>query len=371
MKIAIVGGGQLARMLALAGTQLGMEFSFLLDAKDRHETQCIDGLGDTVLLDEYSDGGDLYEALGCPDLVTLEKEQIDVAVLEALNQYCPVYPSPDAFRLCSYRERQKSLLQQSGIPTAPFIYLPTGGELPRELEALGLPLVAKSTNHGYDGRNQFVLQDKQQLQAFYSQGRDGSWIVEQKIAFQREVSIVAARSVTGEMAFYPAVENHHRNGVLIYSISPAPAIPEQDWLSLVGYAKKIFQALDYVGVMAIECFVTPEGLMVNELAPRVHNSGHWTSNGARTCQFENHLRAVAGLPLGATDSVGYSAMVNLLGIDTPPLDLLGSRSSLHWYKKRGRPGRKVGHINLHNQSLHALYRDVDHIVDGIGLLDAG
>lgn len=363
MKVAIVGGGQLARMLALAGTRLGMEFSFLLDTKDSSETSCIEGLGAIASINQDADGRALYESLGCPDLATFEKEQIDVRVLEALNQFCPTYPSPAAFNVCSYRQRQKQLLNQLCIPTAPFVYWSSGDVLPDGVDKLRFPLFAKSTHNAYDGRNQFILHNRQQLQDFCERNVSGSWIFEEQVHFEHEVSMIAARSVTGEMVFYSAVENHHRDGVLIYSISPAPSISDRDQRCLVEYAQSIFSALDYVGILAIECFVTENGLVVNELAPRVHNSGHWTSTGSITCQFENHLRAIAGLPLGSVDTTGYTAMVNLLGIESPPLDLLNSRNSLHWYKKVSRPGRKVGHINLHSDSLEEIYADVSQLVD--------
>lgn len=365
MRVAIIGGGQLARMLALAGLRLGMTFSFLLDAKDRRETRCIDGLGTAVALEPDCDWQSVFEALGRPDLITVEKEQIDSAVLEGLSCYCPVYPGPAAFQVCSYRQRQKQLLEALQIPTAPWCYLEPGSALPADVAALRFPLFAKSTHNAYDGRNQSVLKSAQELDAFCQQRGEGGWIVEETIHFQRELSLIAVRSVTGEMAFYPVVENHHRNGVLIHSISPAPEISQRQQQVLVDYATRLMSAMDYVGVLAIECFLTPDAIIVNELAPRVHNSGHWTSTGSITCQFENHLRAVAGLPLGATDSVGYTAMVNLLGVEAPPLALLNSRSSLHWYNKSSRPGRKVGHINLHNHSLDTLQADVCRLVDDV------
>lgn len=363
MRVAIVGGGQLARMLALAGLRLGMQFSFLLDGKDRRETACIEGLGKQVLLEHPADWQAVFEALGTPDLITVEKEQIDLAVLQGLSQYCPVYPSAQAFEICSYRQRQKQMLDQLQIATAPWRYLPAGGQLPQDCDALRYPLFAKSTHNAYDGRNQFILSDHQALRSFWQQHADSSWIVEESIHFSRELSIIAMRSATGEMRFYPAVENHHRNGVLIYSISPAPEISSAQQNTMEGYARAIMSSMDYIGVLAIECFQVEDGLIVNEIAPRVHNSGHWTSNGSSTCQFENHLRAIAGLPLGATDSIGYTAMVNLLGVEAPPLGLLSSHSSLHWYNKASRPGRKVGHINLHNPSLPALQADIDELVE--------
>lgn len=363
MRVAIVGGGQLARMLALAGLRLGMQFSFLLDSKDRRETDCIDGLGKQVLLEADPDWQAVFDALGEPDLITVEKEQIDPEVLQALSRFCPVYPSPPAFEDCSYRQRQKQILQQLQIPTSPWCYLNEGGDLPQDIDRLRYPLFAKSTHNAYDGRNQFILKDRQALRSFWQQQVESSWIVEESVDFTRELSIIAVRSAEGEMCFYPAVENHHRNGVLIYSISPAPEISSQQQGVLEDYARRIMATMGYIGVLAIECFQAGDKMIVNEIAPRVHNSGHWTSNGSITCQFENHLRAVAGLPLGATDSIGHTAMVNLLGVDAPPLGLLSSRSALHWYNKTSRPGRKVGHINLHNASLPALQGDIHALIN--------
>lgn len=370
MKIAIVGGGQLARMLALAGMRLGMQFSFLLDSKDREDTRCIDGLGNQVPFESDSDWATLFEALDRPDLITVEKEQIDVAVLKGLSRYCPVYPSPDAFETCSYRQRQKRLLQGHKIPVASYVYLEQSGDRPVGIESLQYPLFAKSTHNAYDGRNQFILHSPEDLKAFQQRGLPGGWIVEESVAFRKEVSIIAARSVNGEMAFYPPTENHHRQGVLVYSVSPAPDLEPVEQQTLMDTAQSILEGMDYVGVLAIECFLTKSDVLVNEIAPRVHNSGHWTSSGAITCQFENHLRAVAGLPLGATDSIGSTAMVNLLGVEAPPLQLLNSRSSLHWYNKSSRPGRKVGHINLQNHSLDELKNDVMQLVNKVDTMTA-
>lgn len=362
MKVAIIGGGQLARMLAMAGLPLGLQFSFLLDSKDRSDTRCIDGLGDIALLEPDCDWRSVYAALGKPDVITVEKEQIDPAVLEGLSAFCPVRPSPQAFTTCSYRQHQKQLLTTLDIATANYRYLAPGSDtLPVDGE-LTFPLFAKSTHNAYDGKNQFVLKTPQELVAFWQAHSDGSWIVEEAVRFEREISIIAVRSQSGEMAFYPAVENHHRNGILIYSISPVADITAAQEQTLVDYARTVMEAMDYVGVLAIECFDTASGLVVNEMAPRVHNSGHWTSNGSITCQFENHLRAITGLALGATDSIGHTAMINLLGVEAPPLDMLDSRSSLHWYNKASRPGRKVGHINLQNESGSVLRRDVLRLV---------
>lgn len=365
MKIGIVGGGQLARMLALAGVRLGYEFSFLLDARDCRETRCIEGLGKTVVLEDGCSWRSIYDQLGCPDVITVEKEQIDVAVLQGLNEFCPVYPTPETFKASSHRQWQKQCLIEAQIPCARFAFVPGSALTPPDLGDLRFPLVAKSTHNAYDGKNQIHLPDRQAFDEFLLQ-RQGDWIVEEKIEFRRELSIVAARSTRGELVFYAPSENIHHQGVLIYSISPVEGLEPALCKQLEDYARRLLLSMEYVGVLAIECFDTPAGLLVNEIAPRVHNSGHWTSSGSVTCQFENHLRAITGLPLGATDSLGSTAMVNLLGIHAPPLELLNSRSSLHWYHKSSRPGRKVGHINLHNPSFLELKNDVHRMISEIG-----
>lgn len=366
MRIAVIGGGQLARMLALAGLRHGFEFSFLVDKGASHETRCIQGLGKIVLYKPEQTVQELYEELGRPDVVTIEKEQLDIALLEALNSYCPVHPNPAACASCSDRLLEKHLLEKLRIPHANYRFLDQASDAIQELQDLQLPLFAKSTRFAYDGRNQFIVRNRADLAAFANAGHTGGWIIEESIDFDREVSVIGLRGSDGEVTLYPITENKHHQGMLVYSISPAPRLSLQQKTAIEHYAKSIMNALDYVGVLAIEFFLHGEQVIVNELAPRVHNSGHWTSNGSVSCQFENHLRAITGLQPGSTSSGDVCGMLNLVGLNKPPVHLLTANSYLHWYDKLPRPGRKVGHVNFRNSSLNELKKEMARFACQIG-----
>ena len=338
MHIGIVGCGQLSRMLALAGKPMGIRFSFVAD--EGEDSVCVDGLGKVVRWKTGDDIAALYQALGQPDRITVEKEQVDLSLVEDLQKHCPVHPNPKAFAAAQHRHREKQLLDSPNIPTSPYIY---GQPDP---EQLALPVVVKSCRDGYDGKNQWVLKTQDDLEAFRSEPRGDELIVEKFVPFEREVSQVSVRREDGSILHYPLAENRHDKGILRESIVPAPNTSSQLEASAQAYIRRIMEALDYVGVMAMECFVVEDGLLINELAPRVHNSGHWSQSGSATCQFENHIRAVADLPLGSTEVFGVAGMINLIGIDKPDLKVLTATSKLHWYEKSVRPGRKLGHINV-------------------------
>ena len=356
MHIAVMGGGQLARMLALAGIPMGISFSFLTDGPES-ETSSVDRLGTIVPLEPGLSAGEIYQRLGRPDVITAEKEQVDLDLVEALSAFCPVRPNARAFAVCSHRLREKQFLEQTGIPCASYVHLKDASDA-KTLSGLKYPLFAKSTQLAYDGKNQFRLESDADLESFASGKKAGDWVVEQGIAFDAEVSVIAVRSVSGSIKVYPINENIHQGGILIYSLNPAPILTESLKSKLTSYAEKVLTALDYVGVLAIECFIKNDEIFVNEMAPRVHNSGHWTQNGAPVSQFENQIRAVADLPLGDTESMCYSGMINLLGTSEPPQRLLSKNASLHWYDKSPRPGRKLGHVNFWADSLPDLIAEM-------------
>lgn len=338
--VAIIGCGQLSRMLALEGMRLGLRFSFVADAQE--DTRCIDGFGTVVRWSRGDSIADLYQALAEPACITVEKEQVDLELVEALQAHCPVDPNPAAFAACQHRHREKQLLDRLSIPSASYVYNQPAAA---SVEELSLPVVVKSCRHGYDGKNQWVLKTAADVTAFDEQNED-DYIVEKWIPFDKEISQVSVRSQNGDILHYPLAENRHESGILKASIVPAPAI-SGDMAKLAQESlSRIMQDLDYVGVMAMECFVVGDCLLVNELAPRVHNSGHWTQQGSYTCQFENHMRAVCGLTLGDTRNHSVTGMLNLLGTKAPPLDQLAPTSTVHWYNKSVRPGRKLGHVNL-------------------------
>ena len=347
MRIAIIGCGQLARMLALAGWPMGIRFAFL--AQSGEATECVQGLGDIIVQRPDMSPGELYRELGEPDSLTVEKEAVDVNLLQALSHYCPVYPNPDAIHQCQHRRRQKTCLSNLGIANTPHRFAHDAASLQQAAEALGFPLILKAAEHGYDGRNQWRLRDHGQLSAFLQQHPHGDWVVEQQVDFLRELSLIAVRSRHGDIQFYPVTQNHHVQGILRHSMAPAPNLDADTEADMQKAMSTLLQHWQYVGVLTMECFQTHDGILVNELAPRVHNSGHWTQQAPLTCQFENHLRAVAGWHLGDTRTCLHSAMLNLIGVEADLPATLTAHTSLHWYNKTFRSGRKLGHINLQHQ----------------------
>lgn len=355
MHIAIVGCGQLARMLALAGIPLGLKFSFIVNPDEQKDTACIDGFGAIACWQKGVAIGELYIALGRPDIVTIEKESVDLSLLTELEKYCKVYPSAKSVFYSQNRYHEKLLLKKLDITTADFKY---GNSLESCAKSMGYPLVIKSISEGYDGKNQWRLKEYADITIINQQANIENCIVEKWVPYQFEFSIIAARSVNGQFVVYPPTENLHTNGVLVRSIVPASQLEQESIDIAIAYIKKIMRELDYVGVMAMECFFADGQVLVNELAPRVHNSGHWTQAASITSQFENHIRAIANFELGATRLTGSAGMLNLLGADVPPLEVLSSQTSLHWYNKLPRDGRKVGHINFVGDSREEVLADI-------------
>lgn len=339
MRVGILGGGQLARMLALAGYPLGQEFSVLDPGSD----VCSAAVADQ-LQGDYVDQKLLAQLAEEADVVTYEFENVPAAAVEFLAGKVPVYPPQLALATAQDRLREKTLFRELGIATPAFVAVNSLEELQQAMEQVGWPAVVKTRSEGYDGKGQAVLRKPEDLAPAWQDLVGVPAIVEAFVPFEREISIIAVRSTSGEMVCYPLTENTHRDGILRLSIArPGDAMQAR----AVEYAERLMDKLDYVGVLALELFQAGDSLLANEFAPRVHNSGHWTQDGAVTCQFENHLRAIAGLPLGATDTVGHAAMVNLIG-DIPASEavLVNAHAHLHLYGKAERPGRKVGHINL-------------------------
>jgi 5-(carboxyamino)imidazole ribonucleotide synthase len=273
----------------------------------------------------------------------------------------PVYPPPAALEAAQDRLVEKTFFQKLDIATPPFLAVDSQAELDAAIAQIGLPAMLKTRRLGYDGKGQITLHDLEDCEKAWATLGSAPLILEGWVAFERELSILAARSKNGETAFFPLVENHHRDGILRLSLAPAPGITPALQSAAELIASRALAALDYVGVLAIELFQVPgdggenyphppspiSHLLVNEMAPRVHNSGHWTIEGAETSQFEQHLRALLGLPLGATTVRGYSAMVNLIGTLPDPAAVLAIPGAhLHLYGKQPRAGRKVGHVTL-------------------------
>ncbi|MCO1335438.1 5-(carboxyamino)imidazole ribonucleotide synthase [Microbulbifer sp. OS29] len=338
-RVAIIGCGQLAQMMAQEGRPLGVEFSFL--AEGGENTDCVQGLGVIVQRKQGQGAEALYQALGCPEVITSEREQVSVGLLRALQRFCPIYPDPHIIEKAQHRLREKRALTDCGLPVAPFVAALKETELRGALDQLGFPAFIKSCENGYDGKNQWCVTNAEELEAALPQTSGQECVVEAGVDFACEVSIIGARSVSGEIKAYPLTENRHQKGTLILSRAPY-ANPE---LVAVAehYLKTLLRDWDYVGVLAVECFICDRGLIINEVAPRVHNSGHWTLEGTEASQFTNHIRAILDMPLGDTSCPQPVVMVNLLGVDTAPKQL---NQSVCWYGKKLRPGRKMGHVIL-------------------------
>ncbi len=347
MRIAVLGTGQLARMMALAGMPMGVEFCFVKSPGE--DSRCVDHLGDVVEATDDSHVADLYEQLGRPDVVTTEKEGVDVAFYEQFAQHCDVSPPSKAVWISQNRLREKTFLNDSGVPTAAFAPANRLDEISGLASELGYPVIVKTQENGYDGKGQWWLDSDADAAAMAKVNGvedSGPWLLEKVVPFKKEVSVVAARTQSGAVAAYPLAENVHRNGILLTSISPVADLDEALASEVKGHITRIMNALNYVGVLSMECFVTEDGVVANELAPRVHNSGHWTQNAMPVGQFEQHVRAVFDLPLSVTPVSGVAGMLNLLGVKANAGDVLQTGQHLHWYGKEVRPGRKVGHINV-------------------------
>ncbi len=360
--IGVLGAGQLGRMLALAGYPLGQRFRFLDPA---HEAP-VKNLAEFIRAD-FQDAAALDRFAAGLDVVTYEFENVPVEVVEKLSRRVPVYPPPAALRVSQDRLDEKRFFQKLGIRTAPFVPVRTRADLDRALAETGCPAILKTQRMGYDGKGQYLLRDRAAAEQAWqtlaksakNSNNDAALLLEGFVHFDRELSQIAVRGRDGRMVFYPLVENHHAEGMLRLSFAPAPDLtPELEALAR-DYATRVLEALGYVGVLAIEFFQQGEQLIANEMAPRVHNSGHWTIEGAETSQFENHLRAILGLPLGATDARGPCAMVNIIG-DLPETKTILAHpgAHLHLYGKKPRLGRKIGHITLRASTMEEVRRGV-------------
>lgn len=344
--IGIIGGGQLARMSGQAARTLG----YRVIIADPDPDCPAAAVADQVLVARLDDPAAIAPLAGLCQVVTYEFENISPAVLERLSPDLPVYPGAHLLRATQNRVAEKSALAEMKVPVAPWRAVESRRDFDGAIAAIGLPAVLKTATEGYDGKGQVVIREPGQAAAAYAQLQGKPLILEGFVAFEREISVVVARSATGQVAAFPAAENIHRLNILDISIVPArvSALTAEAARAL---AVRIATRLELVGVLGVELFALPDGsLLVNELAPRPHNSGHWSLNGCVTSQFEQHIRAVAGLPLGGVQILQPTVMVNIMG-EHYPLDLTAALQDpdvkLHLYGKReARPHRKMGHLNL-------------------------
>lgn len=351
LRIGILGGGQLGRMMALAGYPLDLAFSFYESTPDCPSAALGPVFGDA----QNSDAG-LDAFIASADVFTYEFENIPVAWVERIAAKKPLHPGVKSLAVSQNRLNEKKLFAGLGIPSARFAEIRSEQDLHDAVRDLGLPLVVKTVTMGYDGKGQFLLREDSQVAACWTQlGTQAPLIAEEFIHFKRELSIIAVRGWDGATACYPLTENVHHRGILSHSVAPAPFVDENVQLTAERYISSILRELDHVGALTLEMFETRHGLMANETAPRVHNSGHWSIEGAPCSQFENHVRAVAGLPLGSTRCDKPTAMINIIG-QHPQKDavLRQPDAHLHLYGKSEREGRKLGHITLTASHHHEL-----------------
>ena len=340
MKIGIIGAGQLGRILALAGYPLGLRFAFV----DQNEDSPGGQVGDMVI-GSFDDAAALDRLADIADVITFDVENVPVAAVRDIAARRPYLPPVAALDAAQDRLNEKTLFNELGIPTPRFVAVDDRAGLDAAVADLGLPAVLKTRRLGYDGRGQAFLRQPEDLDAAWARFAGHPLILESFVPFEREVSVIGVRSVAGEFRCYPLSENVHEDGILRYSRAPYddPALQAE----AERHVAEIMSRLDYAGVLTVEFFVEDGRLLANEMAPRVHNSGHWTIEGATTSQFENHLRAILGLPLGETKALGHAGMVNFLGHMPALAEVLAVPGAhLHDYGKDPRPKRKLGHCTV-------------------------
>jgi len=350
-------------MLAIAGYQLGLEFRFF----DPNAGAPVGQIGQLVAAD-YGDRDALERFLEGVDVVTYEFESIPLSTVEFVAARTTVSPPPEALRTAQDRLLEKEMFVALGIPTPLFAPVDTLADLRSAISSIGLPVVLKTRRMGYDGKGQVVIRDASSVEAAFGQLEGAALLVEKHVVFQHELSVIGVRGPLGQEVFYPPVQNVHRDGILRKSTSPAPSVTPEVAALAIDYSRRLLDQLEYVGVLALELFACEGSLLANEMAPRVHNSGHFTIEGSETSQFENHLRAILSMPLGATTPRGRSVMFNIIGHIPPAESVLSVEGAhLHLYGKAPTEKRKVGHVTLVAQSPAALERGCRELEAGLGL----
>ena len=341
--IGILGGGQLGRMLAVAASRLGLKAHIFEPGANPPAGH----VADQVTIASYEDDAALRRFAQSVDVITYEFENIPTSALDILEQIRPIHPGRRALAISQDRLSEKEFLTGLGLKVAPYANVTTAAEAEAAAQSIGAPSILKTRRMGYDGKGQIRLKDASDMAEAWQAMQGAPSVLEGFINFSHEVSVIAARASDGQVACYDPGENVHREGILHSTTVPATLTAAQR-MDAVLLAGQILNALDYVGVMGVELFVTTDGLIVNEIAPRVHNSGHWTQNGCDICQFEQHIRAVAGWPLGDGTRHSDIRMENLIGADMDRIpELRETNAALHLYgKSEVKPGRKMGHVNF-------------------------
>ncbi len=363
--VGILGGGQLARMLALSGAPLGLRFRILDTVADACAGQFA-----PLIVGDYRDEAALAEFASQVDVATFDFENVPAESAQWLSARIPVFPNPRALGIAQDRLAEKTLFRELGIPVPDFADVPDRAALDAAVAAIGVPCILKTRRLGYDGKGQFRIKSLADVDAAWdalgAQAETVGLILEGFVPFERELSVVAVRGRDGEFRAWPLTENWHVDGVLSASLAPAQADAGMVERAF-AHASALAEALDYVGVFALELFCRDGVLLANELAPRVHNSGHWTIEGSETSQFQNHLRAVLGLPLGDTRMVGHACMLNWIG-EMPDAAGVLREPGGHWhdYGKEPRAGRKVGHATLRADTHGELAEVLERVGDELG-----
>ncbi|MGD9583050.1 MAG: 5-(carboxyamino)imidazole ribonucleotide synthase [Lysobacterales bacterium] len=359
--VGILGGGQLARMLALAGAPLGLHFRVL----DVSGEACAGQFAPLIVAD-YTDQAALARFASEVDVVTFDFENVPAQSAAWLAERLPVYPNPNALALAQDRLAEKRLFAELGLATPAFAVVDDHADLLAATQTIGFPCILKTRRLGYDGKGQVRLKSAADIDPAWAELGHAPLILEAFVAFERELSVLAVRGRDGEFRSYPLTQNWHRQGVLSASLAPA-SVAAGLAAKAVAAARAIAERLDYVGVFALELFDCGGQLLANEMAPRVHNSGHWTIEGADCSQFANHLRAVLGLPLGSTTACGVSVMLNWVGELPDRCAILSSaRGYFHDYGKSPRAGRKVGHATLTSASAAELAPELARVAAALG-----
>ncbi len=337
MKIGILGAGQLGRMLAISGYPLNHQFGFLSTSNNEPSSL----LGRMFINDDKS-------LVDFADVITFESENTNVEKVREINKNTPVFPSEKSLFISQHRGREKALFNQLNIPCAPYQIVNSRQDLKQAVKNIGLPAILKTTTEGYDGKGQFFIRKHNQISKAWESLSGVELILEGFVNFKRELSLIAVRDMNNNHKYYPLVENIHHNGILRLTIAPAQNISSQLQKTAKYYMQSLLDEMNHVGVLTIELFETENGLIANEIAPRVHNSGHWSIEGVNTSQFENHIRAITNLPLGdTTPRHNFCAMINIIGtVGNINTVLKLSNTHLHLYDKQERIDRKLGHINI-------------------------
>ncbi len=342
MKIGILGAGQLGRMLALSGYSLNHQFGFSGNATDDPAAL----LGHMFV--KKNNPNNIDSLVKFADVITFESENTDVGIVKKINKKIPVYPNEKSLFTTQHRGREKTLFNHLNIPCAPYQMVNSKEDLQVAVETIGLPAILKTATEGYDGKGQFLIHKVSQITKAWKSMNGVESILEEFVNFKRELSLIAVRGIDNDHKYYPLVENTHYDSILRLTIAPAQNIDKKVQETARHYMQILLDEMDYVGTLTIELFETENGLVVNEMAPRVHNSGHWSIEGANTSQFENHIRAITGMPLGdTTPTHPFCAMINIIGqLKDIDVVLKMPNAHLHLYDKSERKNRKLGHINI-------------------------